>query len=342
MAYNLIGLLRASKVGAAPGQGMREYAAGSITGTRMTDYRVISHTLTGEDVPTTVRLPPFVNVNFTTSYVGGIRVPDIYWEDYTDAITVDVDDVFADGVPQPQEVYGLPNATVRSYTVNPLIQTADVTINFANWIYYTGTLPSEGLGYFVEVPIRLGFRPEPHFNLPHYTEQTSYVVKPYVLGQPRPNYVVAASLLPIFDAGSDWTDLGGGDFLRGDEVFRLITSGDMVGNYRLVGYRVRGYFTGSDWWSEFSSNYMGWGLKVAYRFERLSGSTWELNNYYEVSTVVSPLAGAGWFYGTPGQSFTVRLKTSVLEPFSSPTGTSTEYAFTIADKVVGPGGGPIE
>lgn len=345
MALNLIGLIQASRKGAvAFGQGFRNYVAGSpVSGTRMTDYVVNSLTISGATPAEFTEIPPFTNVTLTAAYTAGSKLPSIFDDTFTERVTGTNGTVSWDVVPPGSALpYVGPWVELRSFTHTPTGGggTIVATLTLNNWAEYTGTLPPAGSSYRAFIPAAVTFKPEQFFNPRRTSPTVQYTVLPQVQGQPSPILIYAAAFQSINNAGSDWVDLGGGQYLKGDEVYSL--DAVSTGNYRLIGYRLKTAFSVSSWISSFNSNYFAFGLQITYQYEQKqpdnSWLLWTSNTYSQVQnpTQLQPI-----LYGTPGQTFTLRCKTQVVAPFTSPLGTSSDFVVTIADKLVGPGGGPL-
>ncbi len=345
MPLNLIGLIQASRRGAvAPGQGFRNYVAGSpVTGTKMTDYVVSSLTVTGAVPAQFTEVPPFTNVTITATYAAGSKIQSIFDNTYVDRVTA-VNGTLAWDVTPPGSALPFigPWVQLRSFTHTPSGGggTIVATITLNNWAEYTGSLPPFGSSYRLFLPVAATLQPEPYFNPRRTSDYTQYTVLPQVQGQPSPNLIYPAHFTGINDAGTDWVDLENGQFRKGDEVYSLDPLG--TGNYKLIGYRIRSFFPTSSWISQFNTNYMSFNLSIEHTYQAQQPDSSWLDGYFaSYNQVFSPTQLWGYYYGTPGQSFTLRCKTQITSPFTSPLGYSPEFTFTIANKLVGPGGGPL-
>lgn len=323
---SLIGLLRASKITEAPTQGFKNYVKGAASGVRMTDYIVLTHSLTSQNPGIAVQLPNFTSVTFTTAFTAGPKAKDIHDASYANRVTLALGTVTADGIGAPTPLFiGDANAVVTSYSVDPIGQTITATVNFRNWVHYTGagSAPTEA-GYYVTVPLQIAYAPEPHFNSPVLTASTSYTVKPYRLGQPTPWYIDSISITTS----------------SADDVWAVV---DAAGNERVVGIILKAQFMGmtyGNWWTAFNNDYIAYAPTFTYQFQKLVNGEW-VNQGSLISSVGAnslPLPSTG-FSGAPNDTAQFRVIAQLIAPFQSQVATSAPFTAVIPDKLRGPGGG---
>jgi hypothetical protein len=322
---NLVGLLKASKVGAARGQGFRLYARGAGDGARITDYMVTSLTRTG-GTATGTPIAPFTNITFVAEYTQGDLADGIFDEQWDGQVQLVLGTPEVDGFPAgPQEFFG-PAGTLRSVAINRATREITATVTLNNWIYFDDDDPPlAGEGFFVAIPVALSFRPEMYFNVARTSDTAIYSVRPYRLGQPTPESLPQSIIgIPSED---DWE-----------------WSEDPANppNERVTGVTVRCRFAGSGggWWNNFNGDYAGTGLTLEYTWERLVGAEWvffSLQTRDGANVVPDPSL---LLNGAPNEEFEMRVTVQVTAPFVSPPASHTRV-ITIPDAIRGPGGGPI-
>lgn len=305
MTFNLIGLIRASRNGAAPDQGFKNYVAQAGTGVRMTDYimgeplvlqsisgvtqRVGTLTKVSSSYETTnTPIPPFTTVTLVASFQAGAKAQYIWDQFYVDgdgANQVLVGTIQTDG---PAIDTAFQYVQTRSVSVDFTLQRITAVLQFNTTFSSSASNPAPGdpaAGY-VYVPFRLAMAPEPYFNLRAYTGPANDItgfnqvaVRPMKTGQPSPTYMpqpfVIAPAEGTFSAQNvpqDWEELDGAFPRRirfGDEIFEYQSVvGPTTHRYILVGYRVRGQYPSPNWYGDFTAAYQPYGLQISYAWQQ--------------------------------------------------------------------------
>lgn len=381
MPLNLIGLLKASRAGAAPGQGFKNYAAGSpTTGTAMTQYIVgqpfVTQNISGntQTVGTLTPvsstyvagnpIPAFTNVTLVASFLAGTKAESIY-----DAVFVVADalnqvlitQILTDGLTLDP---GFQYVTVRSVNVDWTAKTVTAVLTFNNSFgSSSGTWPPSigpaNAGY-IYVRFRLSFVPEPFFNLRAYTGVPNdtggfneVVVRPYRNGQPTTTSF-SGVFIPVPTSGT-W--VGDGSFLSattGGLYYVAETPGNSQTNFYLAGYSFRPQLDGG-WTSAWNTDYGSYSPEVRFRwYLQNSDGSWPATPSLEyIATSLSQVMDSLTFMATwtypDGEnpsvaSITVRLTVQVISPYTSAIGTY-ERTITLNAKsftLVGPGGGAVQ
>lgn len=379
MPLNLIGLIQASRVNAAPGQGFKNYVVQAGTGVAMSDYlfgtplsyqsisgvgqtagTMTQTSTTYNPGATGGSIPAFTNVTVVASYNAGSKLPAIYDPNYVAgdlANQILVENVFTDGGSvQP----GFEYVTRRSVTVDTVNKTVTAVLTFNNNNSYVGTLPQAGSGGYKTINFRLGIRPEPHFNLRAYTGvpgsasgHVGVYVRPYRDGQPTPTFFPQI-IAPVPSDSGSWVGDGSNiSAQKGDYLYYAQTPGSPQSNYFLYGYRLRPSLAGT-WFSDFTTDYGVYGLQMRYRWFRKIGTEWVLQaEFTESQAVQTPSTPLNVTWSYPDQvnpspaAIELRFTAQVISPFNSPTPTTgvAQLEYTVTPPtltLVGPGGGPVQ
>lgn len=381
MPLNLIGLLQASRAGAAPGQGFKNYAAGApTTGTAMSHY-IVGDPLTSQSISGVAQLvgtltpvsstftpgtpvPAFTNVTVVASFQAGVKAESIYDAGFVAGDTqsqVLVGPVRTDGLALDT---AFQYANIRSVSVDWATKRVTAVVTFNNSFSFSGaSVPPFGpanSGY-VYVPFRLSFRPEPYFNLRSYSGEpnntggfSEVVVRPYRTGQPTPA-IFSGVFVPVPTDTGDW--IGDGSLIsatKGDFYYMNTSPGNTGTNYYLSGYVFRPQLNGG-WTSGFNTDYASHNPQVRLRWYRQAAdASWpSVPDVEQILTSVSanpatPQFLVTWSYpdgeNPSVNTITVRLEAQVISPFTSPVG-YYDYTFALPQKsstLVGPGGGPVQ
>jgi hypothetical protein len=315
---DLIGLIRASRNREAPGQGFKNYVAGSpTTGTAMTDYMtgtplVLSTVQTYPVAPTTKvgqltvtaasynpgngEVPPYYNVQYTATFNAGSK-----WDSILDAAYV-----AADGTNQvviqpvtvdlPQGSINHPGsfpwASVRSLSVNTATRTLTVVITYQNYYEDTGSTQIGNSGR-VTVPIQLTFQPEPHFNLRAYSGIPSpgagigsgvvpiLTVQPFIAGQPT-IYSYGTMSIATPQLGSSFS--GSGNIAENGD-FRFTREAPGTNIFYQSGVQFRA-LNNASWSGVFEQRYPNDG-SINTRQLRYSWDLWENGQWVEKQSLTS-------------------------------------------------------
>jgi len=305
MPLNLIGLIRASRNGAAPDQGFKNYVAQAATGVRMTDY-ILGEPLVLQSISgvtqrvgtltkvsssfevTNTPIPPFTTITLIASFQAGVKAQYIWDQSYVDADSASqvlVGTIRTDG---PAIDGAFQYVQIRSVTVDFALLRITAVVQFNTTFSSSQTNPAPGdptAGY-VYIPFRLAMAPEPYFNLRSYSgpanDTTGFnevVVRPMKTGQPSPTFMpqpfVIAPQEGTFSAQNEpqnWEELDG-TFPRrirfGDEIYEYQSVvGPVTHRYILVGFRVRGQYASAGWYGDFTSAYQPYGLQIRYAWQQ--------------------------------------------------------------------------
>jgi len=293
MPLDLIGLIQASRGGAvAPGQGFRNYVAGSpVTGTKMTDYMVGTPLVPTSQVqatdptakvgqltvvsqtpdPVSEAVPAYTNVQYTVSYAGGSKADSIYDAAFVaadGANQIKVFGVLVDGT--SSHPVGFEWAKVRSYTVNPVAKTITAVVTYHQ--YYDQSTVQAGDSYEVSVSVQLTFKHDQYFNLRAYSPVPTTPnppgavklmrVQPFLPGQPT--HLQWGSSIQVLAPSLTFTTnnpyypaswITSGDTAQeGSYLYKRVVPGQALSNYYHNGYMMQAQLNGS-WIGGFNSAY---------------------------------------------------------------------------------------
>lgn len=348
MAHNLNGLIQASRINPAIGQGFKNYVVSAASGVRMTDYVVTSITIEsanqpgGSTIPPGTELPAFCSLNYNLRYVGGNKAYLIHDTGFAERVALTTGTVTydsGDGVTHKPFDPAIPEYTmydaVRVSIDDTNIASKLVTcrVNLANYVYYTPGVdtnpqgaPFGGLGYYKDIPLKFTYKTDPYFAVGVDTGFVTYRIKPYRIGQPTPRTIENPEIL-----ARDLSYNATGP-VYGTSLYR-----PRIGGFKVISgiiYTARFPQTTYPFWTgDFNADYLnGTGSLpvIEYTWEGFESGVW-------VTKAVQTKVGANitndlptyTYQAAKGASITVRVKARVISPFTSVQGISNSVTDTV-------------